>query len=126
MMWKLLVGIAYLCFGIYMIARPLLGVASLTLVLASLFLLEGILNIAMFFKMRPMHGSTWVLVDGVITLLLGLMIYMQWPSSSVWAIGTLVGIGLIFSGVARVMMSQTVRRTLSAVPRPSSPSKLAA
>ena len=124
MIWKLLVGIAYLCFGIYMIVHPLLGVASLTLLLASLFLVEGILNIVLFFKMRPMHGSTWVLVDGIITLLLGLMIYMQWPSSSAWVIGTLVGISMIFSGVARVMMSLSVRRALSTV-SPSS-SKLAA
>jgi len=122
--WKALVGIAYLCFGIYMIVHPLLGVASLTLLLATLFLVEGILNIVLFFKMRPMHGSTWVLVDGIITLLLGLMIYMQWPSSSAWALGTLVGISMIFSGVARVMMSLAVRRTLSIV-SPSS-SKLAA
>ena len=122
--WKALVGIAYLCFGIYMIMHPLLGVASLTLLLASLFLVEGILNIVLFFKMRPVHGSTWVLVDGIITLLLGLMIYMQWPSSSAWAIGTLVGISMIFSGVARVMMSLSVRRAVGAVSAP--PSKLAA
>jgi uncharacterized membrane protein HdeD (DUF308 family) len=85
-------------------------VATLTLVLASLFLIEGILNIVLYVKMRPMHGSSWVLVDGIITLLLGLMIYMQWPSSSGWAIGTLVGISMIFSGVARVMMSLAVRK----------------
>lgn len=110
MIWKLLVGIAYLCFGGYLIVHPVLGVATLTLVLASLFLIEGILNIVLYVKMRPMHGSSWVLVDGIITLLLGLMIYMQWPSSSGWAIGTLVGISMIFSGVARVMMSLAVRK----------------
>jgi uncharacterized membrane protein HdeD (DUF308 family) len=126
MIWKLLVGIAYLCFGIYMITHPLLGVASLTLVIASLFLIEGILNIILFFRMRPMHGSTWVLVDGIITLLLGLMIYTQWPSSADWVIGTLVGISMIFSGVARIMMSLTVRRALSTVSQPPSSSKLAA
>jgi uncharacterized membrane protein HdeD (DUF308 family) len=110
MIWKVLVGIAYLCFGGYLILHPLIGVASLTLLLASLFLLEGILNIVLYVKMRPIHGSSWVLVDGIITLLLGLMIYMQWPSSSAWAIGTLVGVSLIFSGVARVMMSLAVRK----------------
>src|ERR1700691_5223941 len=110
MIWKVLVGIAYLCFGGYLIVHPLLGVASLTLLLASLFLIEGILNIVLFFKMRSVHGSSWMLVDGIITLLLGLMIYMQWPSSSVWAIGTLVGISMIFSGVARVGMSLAVRK----------------
>jgi uncharacterized membrane protein HdeD (DUF308 family) len=94
------------------------------LVLASLFLVEGILDIVLFFKMRPMHGSTWVLLDGIITLLLGLMIYAQWPSSSAWAIGTLVGISMIFSGVARVMMSLAVRKTTNKAS--SSPSSLAA
>src|SRR5229473_1853051 len=100
MIWKVLVGIAYLCFGGYLLFHPVLGVASLTLLLASLFL-----------------------IDGIITLLLGLMIYMQWPSSSAWAIGTLVGISMIFSGVARVMMSLAVRK---AVGETSGSSSLAA
>jgi uncharacterized membrane protein HdeD (DUF308 family) len=115
--WKLLVGVAYICFGGYLIARPLLGVASLTLLLASLFLIEGILNIVLYVKMRPIHGSIWVLIDGVITLLLGLMIYMQWPSSSAWAIGTLVGVSLIISGVARVAMSLGVHEAAEDVGR---------
>jgi uncharacterized membrane protein HdeD (DUF308 family) len=120
MIWKLLVGIAYLGFGGYLFVRPVVGVASLTLVLASLFLLEGILNIILYVKMRPMHGSSWVLVDGIVTLALGLMIYMQWPSSSAWAIGTLVGVSLIFSGVARVMMSLAVRKATNAISPSSS------
>ena len=113
--WKLLVGVAYLAFGVYLIMHPVLAVASLTLVLASLFLIEGILDIVLFFKMRPMHGSSWVLIDGIITLLLGLMIYAQWPTSSVWAIGTLVGISMIFSGISRVMLSLAVRKVTGPV-----------
>jgi uncharacterized membrane protein HdeD (DUF308 family) len=120
MIWKLLVGVAYVCFGGYLIARPVLGVASLTLLLASLFLIEGVLDIVLFVKMRPIRGSSWVLLDGIVSLLLGLMIYMQWPSSAAWAIGTLVGVSLIFSGVARVMMSMAVRNVTSAVSPPSS------
>jgi uncharacterized membrane protein HdeD (DUF308 family) len=120
MIWKLLVGVAYVCFGGYLIARPVLGVASLTLVLASLFLIEGILDVVLFVKMRPIQGSTWVLLDGIVSLLLGLMIYMQWPSSAAWAIGTLVGVSLIVSGVARVMMSMAVRKVTSVVSPPSS------
>ena len=58
-----------------------------------------------------------MLIDGIVTLLLGLLIYMQWPSSSLWAIGTLVGISLIFSGVARVMMSFAVRKTTDNISR---------
>jgi uncharacterized membrane protein HdeD (DUF308 family) len=113
--WKLLVGVAYLGFGGYLILHPVLGVASLTLVLASLFLIEGILDIVLFFKMRPMHGSSWVLIDGVITLLLGLLIYAQWPTSSAWAIGTLVGISMIISGLTRIMLSFAVRKATGVV-----------
>jgi uncharacterized membrane protein HdeD (DUF308 family) len=120
LIWKLLVGVAYLFFGVYLIRHPVLGVASLTLMLASLFLIEGILNVVLFFKMRSLGGSSWVLADGVITLLLGLMIYLQWPSSALWAIGTLVGVSMIISGVTRVMMSLAVRKVTDTVSRPSS------
>jgi uncharacterized membrane protein HdeD (DUF308 family) len=116
MIWRLLVGVAYVCFGVYLILHPVLAVASLTLLLASLFLIEGVLNIILFAKMRSM----WLLIDGIITILLGLMIYMQWPSSSGWAIGTLVGISMIFSGVARVMMSLAARKAAQTASSPSS------
>jgi uncharacterized membrane protein HdeD (DUF308 family) len=108
--WKLLVGLAYVCFGLYVIMHPVIGLASLTLILASLFLIEGILQIVLFAKMRSIQGSSWMLIDGIITLLLGLLIYVQWPSSSAWAIGTLVGISMIMSGVSRVMLSLAVRK----------------
>ncbi|MGA8272330.1 MAG: DUF308 domain-containing protein [Candidatus Sulfotelmatobacter sp.] len=110
MIWKLLVGLAYLCFGGYLIVHPVLGVASLTLLLGGLFLIEGVLDVVLFFRMRSMHGSSWMLIDGIVTLLLGALIYMQWPSSSAWAIGTLVGVSMIFSGVARVSMTMAARR----------------
>jgi len=57
LIWKLMVGLAYLFFGAYLIMRPVLGVASLTLVLASLFLVEGILDIVLFLKMRSMQPA---------------------------------------------------------------------
>jgi uncharacterized membrane protein HdeD (DUF308 family) len=122
--WRLLVGLAYVAFGGYVIARPTLGVVSLTLLLASLFLVEGIFDIIQFFRAPPGLRSTWFLLDGVVTLFLGLMIYMQWPSSSAWAIGTLVGVSLIFSGVTRVMVSLTVRRAAATSAAP--PTSLAA
>jgi uncharacterized membrane protein HdeD (DUF308 family) len=115
LIWRLLVGLAYVCFGVYLIAHPALGVASLTLVLASLFLVEGILNVALFFKVRSLQGSGWLLLDGIVTLLLGLMIYTQWPSSSAWAIGTLVGVSMIVSGVTRVMLSLSVRKATDTI-----------
>jgi len=113
--WRLLVGLAYVSFGVYLIVHPAVGVASLTLLLATLFLIEGILNVFLYFQVRAMQSATWFLLDGIVTLLLGLMIYRQWPSSSAWAIGTLVGISLIISGVTRVMLSLSVRNVADKV-----------
>jgi uncharacterized membrane protein HdeD (DUF308 family) len=121
--WKLLVGIAYLAFGGYMLVHPLLSVASLTLALAALFLIEGVLNIVLYFKMRPLHGSVWVLVDGLVTLLLGALIYMQWPLSAAWAIGILVGVSMMISGFTRIALTSAVRR---ATMPPTRVTKLAA
>ena len=114
MLWKLLVGLAYIGFGIYLVLHPAIGVASLTLVLSSLFLIEGVLDIILYTRIRALRGSVWVLLDGIITLLLGLMIYTQWPSSSQWAIGTLVGASMLVSGMTRVLMSMAVRKAATA------------
>ena len=110
--WRLLVGVAYLAFGGYMLVHPVVSVASLTLVLATLFVIEGILNLILWFRTRALHASGWLLLDGIVTLLLGGMIYMQWPSSSVWAIGTLVGVSLMFSGIARIGMTMALRKAI--------------
>ena len=106
----MLVGLAYLFFGVYLIMHPVLGVVSLTLVLAVLFLIEGILDIILFSRMRSVRGSGWVLFDGIITIALALLIYLHWPSSSLWALGTLVGISMIVSGFTRIMLSLAARR----------------
>ncbi|MGH9544680.1 MAG: HdeD family acid-resistance protein [Terriglobales bacterium] len=118
LIWKLLVGVAYIFIGGYLLLHPLLGVASLTLLLASLFLVEGVLDLGLYFKLRPARGTAWVLFDGLVTLLLALFIGFHWPSSSAWAIGTLVGVSMIMSGVTRVMMSLAVRKVAEATTLP--------
>jgi uncharacterized membrane protein HdeD (DUF308 family) len=108
--WKLMVGLAYIFIGGYLLFRPLVGVATLTLMLAFLFLVEGVLDFMLWWKSRKLDGALWILVDSIITLVLGGMIYVHWPSSSVWAIGTLVGISMVISGVTRIMLSLAVKR----------------
>ena len=110
LIWRLLVGVAYIFIGGYLLMHPLLGVASLTLLLASLFLIEGVLAIVLYLRLRSAQGAGWLLLDGLVTLLLSLLIWVHWPSSSAWAIGTLVGVSMIMSGVARVIMLLAVRR----------------
>jgi len=71
---------------------------------------EGVLDFMLWWKTRSSAGAFWILVDCIVTLLLGGMIYVHWPSSSGWAIGTLVGISMIISGITRVMLSLAVRK----------------
>ncbi|HLV96302.1 MAG TPA: DUF308 domain-containing protein [Candidatus Acidoferrales bacterium] len=63
----------------------------------------------MGFTLRPFPGSGWLLVDGAITLILAIMIWSTWPSSTGWVIGTLVGISMLFSGISRLSISLAAR-----------------
>lgn len=107
--WKVLVGLAYICLGSYLFWHPAVGVAALTLMLAALFLLEAAFNTALYFRMRSLKGSGWVLLDALSSLLIAVLIYAHWPSSTVWAIGTLVGVSLIMSGFTRIGLSTSLR-----------------
>jgi uncharacterized membrane protein HdeD (DUF308 family) len=103
-LWQILIGIVYLVASIYMVVLPVAGVVTLTLVLSFYILFEGIFEIVVFSRLRLLRGAVWFLVDGVISLLLAALIFFQWPSSSLWAMGTLVGISLLLSGIARVTL----------------------
>jgi uncharacterized membrane protein HdeD (DUF308 family) len=112
--WELLLGFLYLFSGLYLIIHPLFGLVSLTLFLAVYFLFKGVVQIIHFFQLQPRHGSWWLLFDGIISLILAAMIWRTWPSSSVWVLGTLVGISLLFTGFSRLMLTLTARRMLAA------------
>ena len=109
--WRLLVGGAYLIAGVYLLLRPGLSLVSLTLLLAVLFLVEGIFHIATYFQVRGASGSGWVLFDGIVTIILAILIWRSWPVSAVWAVGTLVGINLLISGFTRLMYSPVATRS---------------
>jgi uncharacterized membrane protein HdeD (DUF308 family) len=112
--WRFLVGAAYVAGGGYLAFHPGLALESLTLVVAAIFFVEGVLEFVVFFQSRALPGSGWILFDGVITLLLAYVIWRPWPSSSTWAIGTLLGVNLIVSGFTRLMYSVAARKALKA------------
>jgi uncharacterized membrane protein HdeD (DUF308 family) len=111
--WELLVGVVYAFTGVYLILHPLDALFALTLILACYLFFEGIVEIIQYFQIRPRHGAGWLLVDSVITLILAIMIWRSWPASSVWVVGTLVGISMIFSGFSRLMLSLAAKRALA-------------
>jgi uncharacterized membrane protein HdeD (DUF308 family) len=108
-LWEVLVGILYLATGVYLLVHPVAGLASLTIALAVYLTLEAVLEFVLGFSLRPLAGSGWLFFDGVITLILAVMIWRAWPSSSVWAIGLLVGVSMLFSGTSRLMLSLAAR-----------------
>ena len=112
---QLLVGIVYLIGGLYFLTHTIMGVSTLTLLLSGVILAEGVLEILAYFRLRNMHAASWLLINGVVTLLLGGLIWFHWPSSSVWAIGTLVGVNLLMTGISRLMLGLAARKLASAV-----------
>ena len=108
--WEILLGLAYGAIGFYLLARPVAGLESLTFAVAIYLSAEGVLEFILSFQLRPAPGTGWLLVDGIVTLVLAAMIWSLWPSSTAWAIGTLVGISMLFSGITRLMLSLAVRR----------------
>ncbi len=112
--WKIVVAILYLIVGIYFLMNPLLAVAGFTLALAIFFVVEGVMDLIIYFQTRKIGGSGWILFNGVVTLILGILVWRQWPSSSLWVIGTLVGISMIMTGTSRLMLSLAARRVATA------------
>jgi uncharacterized membrane protein HdeD (DUF308 family) len=108
--WMIVVAAFYLAAGASLIASPVLGVASLTLVLGIFLFAEGIADVIAYFATRKSGNSPWMLLDGIITLVLGFMIWNRWPSGSLWVIGTFVGISMVMTGITRLMMALAVRK----------------
>ena len=100
----LLTGLLYVVAGFFLIDAPAEGAMFLTMVIAIFLIVGGIFRIITSLVDRY-AGSGWVMLNGVVALLLGIMIYRQWPLSGLWVIGVFVGIEMIFNGWAWVMLS---------------------
>ena len=103
--WKLVLGVLYIATAVMLLVYPLTGILTLTLFLAGFLLMEGIFEIILAFRLRGQDYWTYELINGIITVVLGAMIWFQWPIDAPWLMGTLVGVSILFSGVSRVMLS---------------------
>ncbi len=107
----MILGVVMIIAGSSVLARPLIGMAVLTLVLAAAFIAEGIWKIIASFSYRPAAGWIGLLLSGILAVIMGAIIWAQWPISGLWAIGLLVGVNLLFTGLTIVFLATTVRRT---------------
>ncbi len=113
-------GVLYFVAGFMLAANPAASALALTLVIAIFLIVGGTFRTVVALAMRyPSWG--WVLLHGVVSLLLGIAIWQQWPLSGLWVIGLFVGIDMIFDGIALTMAGVAIKRisrTRTAAPPP--------
>jgi uncharacterized membrane protein HdeD (DUF308 family) len=109
--WALLSAVLGIVVGAMLLASPLIGAFSLTLVLVAFFLVEGAASIMFALDhRRELSGQWgWMLMSGIIDLALAIMIFAGLPSTAAWAVGLLVGINMIFGGAALIAMALHAR-----------------
>lgn len=116
--WSLLTALLYIIFGVLLIAYPIAGALSLTLLLTFFFILEGLTKIVLAFKIRPFRNWGWMLFSGLISLFLAAVIWSGWPESGLWVIGLLVGINMVFFGLSLIFMGLGTHAPLSPIETP--------
>ncbi len=103
--WHVLIGLLYLAAGIFMILSPAGAAVTLTLFLAIVLIAAGVFRIIMAFQMR-MYGSWfWPFLSGITSIILGGLIYAQWPVSGLWIIGLFIAIEMILHGWAYIFVA---------------------
>ena len=111
-LWRMLIAVVYIFGGSYLLLNAPFTLEALTMAVAVIFIIEGIFQIIAFFQIRELPGSAWLILDGVVSIVLGGLIAYQWPGSSNWAIGTLVGVNLLFSGITRLFYSVAAKNAI--------------
>ena len=109
--WSLLSAVLAVAAGLVLLARPVVGVVSLTLLLIVFFIIEGVVSIMYAFEHKKESSGqwAWMLVSGIIDLVLAAMIWAGLPTTAEWALGLLVGINMLFGGAALIAMALHAR-----------------
>jgi uncharacterized membrane protein HdeD (DUF308 family) len=99
----------YLVAGLVLLTSPLQELVAFTLVLATLFVIEGVTRVVFAMRLPTGYKRGWFLLDGVVGVLLGSLIWANWPSDASWIIGLFVGFRLVFAGWTMVMVALASR-----------------
>ncbi len=108
----LLIGLLYLAAGIILWLDPIGGVITLTVFLAAVMFVDGILRCIMAFQLRPIEGWGLMLAGGILGIIVAVMIWRQLPVSATWVMGLLLGVNLIFSGFAFTGLAKSARPSM--------------
>jgi uncharacterized membrane protein HdeD (DUF308 family) len=111
-LFQILSAVVFVLGGLYFLTHTTLAMGTLTVLLAIVILAAGVFDIITYFRLQREHPSGWILLNGIVALVLGGLIWVHWPSSSVWAIGTLVGVNLLMTGITRLIFGLAGRRLI--------------
>jgi uncharacterized membrane protein HdeD (DUF308 family) len=115
LVWDLLSAIVNIVIGLYLVLNPTLGLAPLTFVVAVLFLLNGIFEFSFYLKVRSTPRSLGILLNALLSIILGCLIFQHWLSSTLWSVGTIVGISFLLGGISRLALTTGTHRVHKAV-----------
>jgi uncharacterized membrane protein HdeD (DUF308 family) len=108
-------GALTLLAGVVLVARPGIGLATLTLMLGAYLLVDGVFGAVLAFQVKPEKGWGWMLFGAAMSLLLGFLLLKEWPLTGLWAIGTLVGINLLFAGFSMISFGMSARKAATEI-----------
>jgi len=114
-LWRVLNALLAFAVGFYLVVLPLSGAITLTFLLAVWFFGTGVFSIAAAVELRRAPGVGWLVFDGILSLVLGVLIAVDLPSSAAWAIGLLVGVYLVWWGAGALTAAWALRRPAPAV-----------
>jgi uncharacterized membrane protein HdeD (DUF308 family) len=109
-LWQVILALVYTFAGISLLANPILGLTTLTLLLVFYLAIEGVAEILMGLGMRSEPQWGWFVVSGVVSLLLAGLLWAGFPSTAAWAVGLLVGLGLLSTGLTLVVTAYLGRQ----------------
>ncbi|MFQ5756770.1 MAG: HdeD family acid-resistance protein [Acidiferrobacterales bacterium] len=112
--WHVLIAILYVITGIVVMSQPLMAASILTLMLAGAITAVGIMRVIMAFQHRHSKGWVWPLVGGIVSIILGVMIFSQWPVSGLWVIGLFVAIEMIVNGWSYIFIALAAKNACKA------------
>lgn len=110
-----MVGALSLVTGVYMMAEPGVALVTMGVFLAMYFAVAGIVEVIYALRLKPEPGWGWLMVGGIVSLLLGIMMWRQMPLAGAWAIGVLVGIRLLMSGFELLAIGGAARDVADAI-----------
>jgi uncharacterized membrane protein HdeD (DUF308 family) len=108
--FPILTGALTVLCGLVMVFDPILASGFLTILIAIYLVMDGLYEIFAALGQRPQSGWVWMLFGGVLSLLLGLMIWRQFPLSGAWAMGLFLGFKLLFIGMTMAGVGRAVEK----------------